>query len=408
MWLIDQMSAEEFFSAKNGKVRPSPELLQPIVAAHAEMRERGENQSLTIAGSSADIRVEGVLTPKPDFWARLFGIANTSYSELQEAIAAVRNNASIKNVRVLVDSPGGHVTGLFETMEQFAELRQERKVEVLATNAHSAAYAIAAAAGPIKAVNDASSFGSVGAAVAFYVSPHVVEITNTVSPEKRPDVTTEEGKAVVRKYLDQVHEVIAKGIANGRGVSLDTVLEEYGRGATMVAREARRLGLIDGMARTSGRVPNSVRSESKQEAPVEERKEPAMEKMDLKALQEQHPSVYEAAVAIGRKEGTEAGVKQERSRVAALLKMADGAGGNDAVKLAHDAIIEGREINNELNAEFFSVSLANHRRTEHAQESAQVRDSLQGASRPHAKENIPSTPQQATAAAFRAAVGISG
>src|SRR5690625_274424 len=117
MWLIDQMSAEEFFSAKNGKVRPSPELLQPIVAAHAEMRERGENQSLTIAGSSADIRVEGVLTPKPDFWVRLFGIANTSYSELQEAIAAVRNNASIKNVRVLVDSPGGHVTGLFETME---------------------------------------------------------------------------------------------------------------------------------------------------------------------------------------------------------------------------------------------------------------------------------------------------
>ena len=63
--------------------------------------------------------------------------------------------------------------------------------------------------------------------------------------------------------------------------------------------------------------------------------------MDLKTLMAQHPDVYEAAV--------QAGVDQERERVAGHLKMAELSGDN---KTAFEAIREGTGMTAELTASY--------------------------------------------------------
>jgi ClpP class serine protease len=155
----------------------------------------------------------------------------------------------------VIDSPGGQVDGLFETIAAIDAFKATGKpLKVRASNAQSAAYALAAAAGRIEATSPASSFGSIGVAAAFVVSDKVVSVTSTDAPNKRPDVATDAGRAIVREQLDAIHELFVGAIAKGRGTTAAAVNKEFGRGATVLAGEARRRGMIDAIkpASTSG------------------------------------------------------------------------------------------------------------------------------------------------------------
>lgn len=231
--------------AAQREAREGADLEEARARIDARRAERDGPMSLFVLGSVAEIRVEGVLTMKPDLWLEIFGVANTAYEDLLAAIEEVRSDASIREVEVIVDSPGGSASGLYETMDAFAQLRSEKTVRVKAASAHSAAYGIAAVAGPIEAKSDASMFGSVGVAVSFWVSDFVLELTNSESPDKRPNLKTDEGRAVVVRELDALFDLFATRIAAGRGVARDEVAETFGRGASFVAHEAERRGMID-------------------------------------------------------------------------------------------------------------------------------------------------------------------
>lgn len=207
-------------------------------------------ECLVIAGDTAEIRVEGVLTCRPDIWAWLLGLGNTTYADLREAIAEARKNGAVKDVRIVVDSCGGQADELFETMDDFAQLRAEKPTKVYARHAHSAAYGIAAVAGPIEAVHRSSMFGSVGVATSahFYQFVEVLDLTNSESPDKRPDPRTDEGLAVITRELDAIFDLFAESIAAGRSTDRDGVAANYGRGASFVAAEAKRRGMIDSIA----------------------------------------------------------------------------------------------------------------------------------------------------------------
>src|SRR5581483_2432164 len=172
--------------------------------------------NLTVSGDTATIDVRGILVETPDFWIWLMGLEQTSYADVRSAIDAAVRDPAVRSVVLAVDSPGGTVDGLFETLASIEQLRAARSTSVAARNAQSAAYALAAAAGPITATGPASAFGSVGVAIAFHGDETVVDITSTNAPNKRPDVTTPEGKAVVQGELDAYHELFVDAIARGR------------------------------------------------------------------------------------------------------------------------------------------------------------------------------------------------
>jgi len=334
-WLMREDVLRELRAMEQGGVCPS----EAQLAAFEEQMARGDGpQSLTVAGDVAEIRVEGILTKKPSWIAQFFYGANTAYVDLQAALDVAGRDPNIKRVEVSVDSPGGTVDGLFDALAAFEAF--DKPMVVKAESAFSAAYAIAAVAGPIEATSSASMFGSVGVAASFMVTTenaHIdfVDLTNSESPDKRPDVRTEEGKAVVVEWLDAIHELFADAIARGRKTTVATVNQDFGRGASFLAAEAKRRKMIDGIAGPSLRAVPNAEAEPSEEA-----------NMNLDKLRAQYPELCAALV--------QEGVTQERDRVCAHLKMGQQSGDR---KTSEAAIESGEPMTQTLVATYMAAAI---------------------------------------------------
>lgn len=317
-----------------------------------EAREGRLPRGMTVAGSTAEIRVEGVLTKRPDFWAMFFGGGGTLYGNIRSSLEIAASSADIREVVLHIDSPGGTVDGLFETLDAIASFRSQsgKKLRVRAENAQSAAYAIAAAAGNIEAVGRGATFGSIGTAVSYWVSDNVVELTNTDSPDKRPDLRTDAGKAVVVKFLDQINDEFVRAIAQGRGVEAKDVTEGYGRGASMTAVEAKRRGMIDKIATTAPRAVPTRRATS-----------------NMSDQDTDNRAALDAA--------TQRGVTQERDRVLAHLTMGESCGD---MSIALDAIRSGAGMTQELTARYLSAGMNRSDRQARQSESNAAEAALKG------------------------------
>jgi ClpP class serine protease len=298
-----------------------------------EARDGQLPRGLSVAGATAEIRIEGTLTKRPDFFAAWFGGGNTTYAAIRNALSVAATDPAIKDIVLSIDSPGGSVDGLFETLDALAAVRASGKgLRVRAERATSAAYGLAAAAGKIEASDRAATFGSIGTAISYQLDADVVTLTNTDSPDKRPDLTTPEGKAVVVKYLDQVNDEFVRAIAAGRGVDKKTVTESYGRGAVFTAPLAKELGVID---RIQSQPLRAVSKRGKTMSGTEET-------TDARAAA--------ASTADAEKRGEE----RERDRVKAHLKMGETCGD---MSIAIEAIRSGAPMTLELQASYMSAGM---------------------------------------------------
>lgn len=238
-WLCSEEIASRLIDARRNA---APE----IVLKAAAYAGRSRPSPLSVAGSTARIDVEGVLTEKPDFFAELFGDGNTTYSDIEAALIAAVKDSRVQTIELHVNSGGGTVAGLFSCLDSIKAARASgKKMLAVCEQAQSAAYAIAAATGRIEARGVSSAFGSIGVAASFYLSDRVVDITSTDAPHKRPDIRTEEGKATVREYLDETSDLFVAAIAAGRGTSAEKVRKNYGGGKSFLAETAKAHGMID-------------------------------------------------------------------------------------------------------------------------------------------------------------------
>jgi ClpP class serine protease len=296
---------------------------------------------LSVAGSSAEVAVKGVITKAPSFLAMLFGGGNTTYPEVISALAEADSDPEIEDITLAIDSPGGHFDGLFDTLAAIQGTSKPIKAVVSNVGA-SAAYAIASQADEIVAANRATRVGSVGVVATFQLFENEVSITSTNAPKKRPDVTTEEGKAMVREELDAMHEIFVDAIAEGRDTSVDTVNAEFGQGATLLADEALKRGMIDAVAAPSLKVVKNTQTSTARSGG----NKPEIGSMNLKELKAQHPDVYAAAV--------QDGVDQERDRVSAHLIMGEKSG---AMETASAAIKDGSGMTATLQATYLTAGM---------------------------------------------------
>lgn len=367
MWLLAEETLRSMQRAERAGLVPTAEQQ----AAHeqrvlqVEARD-GLPANMSIAGDVAEIRVEGVLTKRPSLWSMLFGGGNTSYRDIISALAFAANDPNVRSVSFTVDSPGGHVDGLFDTLDAIQAFKKPMRVR--ASNAQSAAYAIAAAAGNIEATGPAATFGSIGVAIdfAFFSDMELVSLTNSDSPDKRPDPRTPEGKAVIVQHLDALQSLFVDAIGVGRGASVETVRTNFGRGATLLAAEAKRRGMIDAIANAKPAL-RVVRGSAPEGGGQQE------QTMDLKTLKAQHPDVYEAACAEG--------IAQERDRVGAHLTMGEQAG-EEALKTAFAAIREGTAMTQTMQAQYMAAALNRRDRTLRQNETDDAGKAADGAKPP--------------------------
>ena len=273
-------------------------------------------------GKVATIRISGPLLPRRSPLLDFFGAEYTTYGDIEAQIdEAITWGA--KRLDFDVDSPGGNINGLYSAMEAVKTAPMKTRAIAGHTMA-SAAYMLATQADEIIAKNEASLIGSVGVE-ASAVSVGVAAVTNTDSPKKNPDIFTEEGKSDMREQLDDIFQLYAEKISDGRRVSIETVKKEFGQGAVMTARTALRRKMIDGIA------PSRAAAENNK--PTAEPAANQGDKMDSKTLKAEHRATYDEIIEIG--------AKAERERVCAHLVLAEGSGDYDT---AHQAIKDGEEM----------------------------------------------------------------
>ena len=278
---------------------------------------------------AARIPVVGVLTKQPDFFLSIFGPGSAVYGDLIAAVQAAEASDSVDRIILEIDSPGGEAAGFFETAQAIAATTKPTEAHVT-DRAASGAFGLAAMADSISVNNPMALVGSVGVAVQVRVSENVVKIASTEAPNKRPDPTTEEGVAAIRVELDALHAQFAGVIATGRGISVDKVNADFGRGGMVIAEKALQAGMIDGIDSSTVQAPSSSKTTLENDS------------MTREEFRIQFPAEFAAIW----EEALEAGVAQERDRVVAHVEAGQNVGDGGA-ELANELILSGENFSSQ-------------------------------------------------------------
>ena len=93
------------------KVFRASEATEKAAAIFFSDKEPEPREVLSVDGDTATIDIRGTLTDDPCCIACFLNFRTTSYMQIQEAIATIDADESIKRVRLVIDSPGGDITG---------------------------------------------------------------------------------------------------------------------------------------------------------------------------------------------------------------------------------------------------------------------------------------------------------
>lgn len=196
----------------------------------------------------AILEVTGPIVRRADLFSDISGA--TSVETLARDFATAMRDTTVEAIVLAIDSPGGEVTGINEFAQMISDARKGDKpvwayVEGLGA---SAAYWLASAADRIIA-DETAILGSIGVVMAV-PDPEKrksteIEIVSSQSPNKRPNVTTERGRALLQTIVDDTAAVFVASVARNRKTTEETVLRDFGQGGVMVGKVAVVAGLAD-------------------------------------------------------------------------------------------------------------------------------------------------------------------
>lgn len=100
---------------------------------------------------------------------------------------------------------------------------------------------------------DTAILGSIGVVSIFEKDDEdkTIEIVSSQSPNKRPNIQTEAGRAKIQAHVDALADVFISKVAQNRNISPEDVVQNFGGGDVFIGQEAVRKGLADGLFRPS-------------------------------------------------------------------------------------------------------------------------------------------------------------
>jgi ClpP class serine protease len=234
--------------------------------ARADVEARGlvlnvpKRQPLSLeidkSSNEATMAITGGLSETgPDAIDLILGEGGTAYSDIRAGIGEI--DAALQpggTIHLRFNTPGGGLDGLDQTYQAIAAARQRHTV--VAHNdgtMASAGYYLASASDKIVANSLMAGTGSIGvvasvvdvseAMAAEGIKKHV--ITNSKSPGKRPDVTTDAGRDVLVEQLDAAYDVFVERVTQSRGDRINKKAIDALEGRVVLATAALESGLID-------------------------------------------------------------------------------------------------------------------------------------------------------------------
>ena len=193
----------------------------------------------------AVISLIGPMTRYQDLCADLFGGVSTQ--DLMTQLQAAEDDPACRGVLLVIDSPGGQAAGIHDLADAIYSMRETTPVVAYIDNlAGSAAYWPASAANAI-VMSPAAFVGSIGVVTTVYkgTDKSTVEIVSSKSPKKRPDISTDSGRAQIQTRIDDLADVFIQSVAKHRNVQPQTVEDDFGQGDVVIAAKAIAAGMAD-------------------------------------------------------------------------------------------------------------------------------------------------------------------
>ena len=314
-WLIEQGALETIF-----------EIAQRKTDLEAALKEYGEpldnTHKVEMRDGVAIIPIKGALVPYGNVFSQVSGAY--SVEMLIQDLAVAEHDPDVRAVLLMMHTPGGHTT-LINEFANMIHAFPKPIVSYVVGNAASAGYWLASASDRI-IVDATAMVGSIGVVMGME-SPDkkTIEFVSSNAPDKRPDISTDAGKAVVKGIVDDMEAVFIEAVSNFRGMSHEQITAL--RGGVVIGAKAVEQGFADEVGSLE-----SVIKQLNLENP-----------MDLTVLKADHPTVYQAAFDAGVTSvdvtaSSAQAATAEHDRIYAILNHDEAKGREDQAKvLADDA-----------------------------------------------------------------------
>lgn len=320
-------------------------------------------QGYSVTDGVAVLPINGVISKRMNLMAQISG--GTSSELVGRDLKAAMMDPAVKAIILQIDSPGGTVDGTETLANLVREAKQCKPTVALADGMMaSAAYWIGSAASEIYMTDNLTNVGSIGV-----VATHTdISGAQAAQGVKTTEITagkykraasqygplTETGKQTIQDQVDYLYSVFVQTVAENRGVSPDTVLQDMADGRVFIGQQAIDAGLVDGVSTLDALIAKL--SQQGAGALVSARKPAAIEQPAVSAesttiegeatmpitLQQVLDEAPDVAKAL-REEGVAAAATAERERIQSVF--AQSMPGHEALinSLAFDGKTSGAE-----------------------------------------------------------------
>lgn len=325
-WLITESALDQLMAIADRM--GDPEALETRLG-----RPLDNSQSAVVRDGVAIIPVTGPIFRYANMFTRISGATSTQV--LATDIQAALDNPQVRGIVLNVDSPGGEANGINELSDLIFAARSKKPIKAYVGGmAASGGYWIASAASEV-IIDDTGMAGSIGAVVEIKLaddkeSGKRYQIVSRNAPNKRPDLSTEGGRAKIAETIDALGDVFAAKVARNLGVDPEDVpaMGDHGgikMGAAAVeAGLAHRLGSLESVIADLARpAANQQRKPSMQVKTTAELRAAIEAGTDPLTIEIAEPIMSEPVdVDAIKAEASQAAVTAERERIKGINALA--------------------------------------------------------------------------------------
>lgn len=295
-------------------------------------RKLDNSHSVSIRNGVAVVPVIGPIFRYANLFTEISGATSTQVlaTDIREAL----DNPAVQSIVLNIDSPGGVASGINELAEMiYAGRSQKRIVAYIGGSGASGAYWVASAATEI-VIDETGIAGSVGVVVEAVVENEKAtgrksyQIVSRNAPNKRPDLSTDEGRAKVAETIDALEDVFVAKVARNLGVDPKNVpgMGDHGGlrvgAAAVEAGLAHRLGSLEGLiTELSKPAANTMRKKTMTKVSTTAELQAALAAGgDLSTIEISTPEKVDVDAI--RKESAEAATASEKARISGIQGLA--------------------------------------------------------------------------------------
>ena len=257
VWVLTEDKCAEIDEFLHRRFVLNDRISEEEIQARFGVRMESQQTEHPVIDGVQVIDVNGVLAPRMSLMMKYSG--GTSTQKLQQQIRAASVNDSVRVILLRQDSPGGAASGVPEVAALLRQAAQngKRVISHATTQSCSGSFWIGCGCQESYA-SESTQIGSLGAfmihrsdvkANAAAGKDFTVVRAGDVKAAGNPyEDLTPQTRQVIQDQVSAVYGLFVRGVAEGRNKSEQVVLDTFGQGATFLAGEAQKRGMIDGVA----------------------------------------------------------------------------------------------------------------------------------------------------------------